>query len=143
MRTRLYKGDHPSVALSLSNLALVLQDLGKPGDAEPLLRDALTVYKRLYKGDHPSVALGLNNLAAVFVSQNRSEDAEPLLRDALDMYQRLVQGRPPIRRDGPEQLGTRSPPTWIEWVTRYRSTGTRWPCASDCSPVTTSPWPTG
>ena len=47
MHRRLFKGDHPDVAVSLSNLAGVFQAQGKLAEAEPLLRDALAMSRRL------------------------------------------------------------------------------------------------
>ncbi len=47
--------DHPNVAISLSNLALVLRDLGEPG-ARPLLDRALRISETAHGPDHPTTA---------------------------------------------------------------------------------------
>jgi CHAT domain-containing protein/tetratricopeptide (TPR) repeat protein len=89
MRKRLYPSDHPSVALSLNNLAMLYQGQGKLAAAEPLYQQALAMRKRLYPSDHPSVALSLNNLAMLYQGQGKLVEAEPLYQQALAMRKRL------------------------------------------------------
>nr|WP_225912492.1 tetratricopeptide repeat protein [Nostoc flagelliforme] len=91
----LFAGDHPNVAESLNNLALLYYSQGRYSDAEPLLSDALAMTKRLFAGDHPNVAESLNNLALLYYSQGRYSDAEPLYSDALAMRKRLFAGDHP------------------------------------------------
>src|SRR5262249_58387603 len=64
---RLYpRQDHPDLAKSLNNLALVLRAQRKYADAESLYREALAMYRRLHpRQDHPLLAKTLNNLAFV------------------------------------------------------------------------------
>jgi len=47
MQARLYKGDHPDVAVCLSNLGALRASLGCPADAEPLVLRALEMNERL------------------------------------------------------------------------------------------------
>jgi hypothetical protein len=49
--------DHPTVATSLGNLALVLRDLGQDEQARPLLERALTIGEAVHGPDHPTVAI--------------------------------------------------------------------------------------
>jgi hypothetical protein len=65
MKKKLLGEEHPHVALSLNNLALVLDDQGKYADAEAISREALAMQKKLLGEGHPQVALYLNNLAEV------------------------------------------------------------------------------
>jgi CHAT domain-containing protein len=90
----LYPAGHPDLANSLNNLALILQGQGRPAAAEPLYREALTMYKRLYPeaefpAGHPLLAGGLHNLAGVLEAQGRASEAEPYYRDALAMFKRV------------------------------------------------------
>ena len=62
---RVHGPDHPEVATSLNNLALVLQELGDPAGARPLAERALAIDEQAYGSDHPYVAILLNNVAAV------------------------------------------------------------------------------
>jgi tetratricopeptide (TPR) repeat protein len=91
----LFTGDHPNVATSLNNLALLYNSQGKYSEAEPLYLDALEMRRRLFTGDHPNVATSLNNLASLYDSQGRYSEAEPLYLDALEMRRRLFTGDHP------------------------------------------------
>ncbi len=61
-----YGPDHPTVAIRLSNLALILQDLGQLAEARPLAERALAITEAAYGPDHPDVAIRLNNLATIW-----------------------------------------------------------------------------
>jgi tetratricopeptide (TPR) repeat protein len=91
----LFTGDHPNVATSLNNLALLYNSQGKYSEAEPLYLDALEMRRRLFTGDHPNVATSLNNLALLYNSQGKYSEAEPLYLDALEMRRRLFTGDHP------------------------------------------------
>ncbi|WP_242044863.1 tetratricopeptide repeat protein [Anabaena azotica] len=91
----LFLDDHPHVAHSLNNLALLYHSQGKLSQAEPLYDEALAMRKRLFVGDHPDVAHGLNNLAALYDSQGKLSQAEPLYNEALAMRKRLFVGNHP------------------------------------------------
>ncbi|MEH2465747.1 tetratricopeptide repeat protein [Nostoc sp.] len=82
--------EHPDIALSLNNLALLYYSQGKYNEAEPLYLQALELSQRLLGEEHPDVALSFNNLAALYVSQARYSEAEPLLKQALELRQRLL-----------------------------------------------------
>jgi tetratricopeptide (TPR) repeat protein len=79
---RTYPSD-PNYAARLSNLAGLLRDTNRLGEAEPLVRRALVINEASYGPDHPEVATALNNLAALFKDANRLAEAEPLCRRAL------------------------------------------------------------
>jgi tetratricopeptide (TPR) repeat protein len=85
-----FGAEHPDVAASLNNLALLYQSQGRYSGAEPLLLQALDIYQRSLPPDHPEVATSLNNLAQLYFSQGRYNEAEPLLLQALDIYQRSL-----------------------------------------------------
>ncbi|MEH2144038.1 tetratricopeptide repeat protein [Nostoc sp.] len=82
--------EHPSVALSLNNLALLYQSQGKYSEAEPLLQQALALSRQLLGEEHPDVALSLNSLALLYDSQGRYSEAEPLYIQALDICKRQL-----------------------------------------------------
>ena len=48
-----YGPDHPDVAATLNNLAGLLQDTNRLGEAEPLMRRALAIDEESYGPDHP------------------------------------------------------------------------------------------
>ena len=70
--------DHPSVATSLNNLALLYYTQGDYAKAEPLYKRALSIREKALGPDHPSVATGLNNLALLYRATGRMNDAEKL-----------------------------------------------------------------
>ncbi|MFB2881133.1 tetratricopeptide repeat protein [Floridanema aerugineum] len=88
----LYQGDHPDVADSLNNLALLYQSQGRYSEAESKYEQALTMTQRIIKGDHRDVATSLNNLAGLYDSQGKLSEAEPLFQQALAMLQRIIKG---------------------------------------------------
>ena len=74
--------DHPDVATSLNNLAV----LYKLKVAMPMPNRCTSDRWRLGKSlgpDHPDVAVSLNNLAVLYASQGRYADAEPLYKRSL------------------------------------------------------------
>jgi tetratricopeptide (TPR) repeat protein len=91
MYQRLYDGDHHDVALSLSNLAVDLRELGEHARARELNEQALAMRQRLHEGDHPDVALSLSNLAADLSELGEHARARELGEQALAMRQRLAE----------------------------------------------------
>ncbi|NEO41583.1 MAG: tetratricopeptide repeat protein [Moorea sp. SIOASIH] len=77
--------EHPAVATSLHNLALLYRNKGRYCEAETLYVQALEMMKKLYGQEHPDVATSLNNLALVYHYQGRYSEAEPLFVQALEM----------------------------------------------------------
>jgi tetratricopeptide (TPR) repeat protein len=90
---RIYKGDHPDLALGLNNLAHILNLQEKVADAESSCRDAVAMWRRLYKGDNFEAAVSLTNLADLLHKQGKLTDAEVTCREALEMNIRLSKGK--------------------------------------------------
>ncbi|MEA5468728.1 tetratricopeptide repeat protein [Spirulina sp. 06S082] len=82
--------EHPDVATSLNNLALLYQSQGRYEEAEPLLVQSLELSRKRLGEDHLDVALSLNSLALLYQSQGRYEEAEPLLVQALELIRKLL-----------------------------------------------------
>ncbi len=78
-----YGPDHPTVATSLSNLALVHEALGDAARARGLLERALAIDEKTYGPDHPEVATDLSNLALVHEALGDAARARGLLERAL------------------------------------------------------------
>ena len=66
--------DHPSVAATLNNLAVLYGRRGRYRDAEPLCKRALEIREKALGPSHPDVAKQLNNLA--LLCQNQSKHTE-------------------------------------------------------------------
>ncbi|MEH1809595.1 tetratricopeptide repeat protein [Nostoc sp.] len=82
--------EHPSVASSLNNLALLYDSQGRYSEAEPLYIQALALCRKLLGEEHPDVATSLNNLAELYRSQGRYSKAEPLYIQALVLRRQLL-----------------------------------------------------
>lgn len=63
--------NHPAVAATLNNLAVLYGKRGKYKDAEPLCKRALEIREKVLGKDHPDVAKQLNNLALLCQNQVR------------------------------------------------------------------------
>jgi tetratricopeptide (TPR) repeat protein len=72
--------DHPDVARSLNNLAVLYFHQGRYADAEPLYKRSLVIREKALGPDHPDVARSLNNLAVLYDKQGRYADALPVMR---------------------------------------------------------------
>jgi len=57
--------DHPYVAQSLNNLALLYKSQGKYDQAEPMYRRALEIFKKALGEHHPSTITVSENLATL------------------------------------------------------------------------------
>ncbi|WP_256379269.1 tetratricopeptide repeat protein [Brasilonema sennae] len=82
--------EHPDVAASYNNLALLYYFQGRYTNAEPLYIKALELRQRLLGEEHPDVANSYNNLAELYRSQGRYTEAEPLYINALELRLRLL-----------------------------------------------------
>ncbi|MCB1512661.1 MAG: CHAT domain-containing protein, partial [Hyphomicrobiaceae bacterium] len=72
--------NHPSVALSLHNLAVLYQAQGSFAAAEPLYRRSLAIREKALGPGHPDVANTLNNLAALYYAQSDWQRASDYFR---------------------------------------------------------------
>jgi tetratricopeptide (TPR) repeat protein len=95
MLQRLYAGDHPDVARSLSYLANALHELGEVPRARELHEQALAMRQRLYTGDHRDLAGSLNNLAIDLRRLGERERARDLDEEALAILEQLYAGDHP------------------------------------------------
>ncbi|MEH2232980.1 MAG: tetratricopeptide repeat protein [Nostoc sp.] len=82
--------EHPDVATSLNDLALLYNSQGRYSEAEPLHVQALALRRKLLGEEHPDVAQSLNNLALLYDSQGRYSEAEPLYVQALALRRKLL-----------------------------------------------------
>ena len=70
--------EHPDVATSLNNLAVLYRAQGQYAEAEPLYQRALAIRKRVLGPEHPKVATCLENYAILLRNMGRPEEAAPL-----------------------------------------------------------------
>ena len=77
--------EHPDVANSLNNLALLHKGKGQYAKAEPLYGRALAIREKTLGSEHPDVATSLNNLAGLHQAKGEYAEAEPLYQRAGDL----------------------------------------------------------
>ncbi len=83
--------DHPDTALSLNNLALLLEAQGEYAAAEPLYRRSLEISEKRLGSNHIETAQRLNNLAGLLRAQGQYATAEPLYRRALEIKEKQLE----------------------------------------------------
>uniref|UniRef100_A0A2K5XKJ9 Kinesin light chain n=1 Tax=Mandrillus leucophaeus TaxID=9568 RepID=A0A2K5XKJ9_MANLE len=79
--------DHPAVAATLNNLAVLYGKRGKYKEAEPLCQRALEIREKVLGTNHPDVAKQLNNLALLCQNQGKYEAVERYYQRALAIYE--------------------------------------------------------
>merc|ERR1711902_220201 len=91
--------NHPAVAATLNNLAVLYGKRGKYKDAEPLCKRALEIREKVLGSDHPDVAKQLNNLALLCQNQGKYEEVEKYYQRALAIYEsKLGQDDPNVAK---------------------------------------------
>jgi len=90
LRRAAHPGDHPNIALSLNNLAMVRRHQEKYAAAESLYTASLEMRTRLFGERHPDVAHTLNHLGRLYYNMGDYDRAEPFARRAMalraDLY---------------------------------------------------------
>ncbi|HEV7506513.1 MAG TPA: serine/threonine-protein kinase [Thermoanaerobaculia bacterium] len=91
LRRQIRGTDPLDVAASEINLALTLQEGSKRrDDAEPLIREALEIYRRQGATADRNYAAGLNNLGGLLKDRGDYAAAEPIFREALRLKQKIL-----------------------------------------------------
>ena len=90
LRRAAHAGDHPNIALSLNNLAMVRRHQKQYAAAESLYTASLEMRTRLYGDRHPDVAHTVNHLGRLYYNMGDYDRAELFARRALalraDLY---------------------------------------------------------
>ena len=82
--------EHPSIATTLNNLALLYLHMGDYEQALPLYQRALDIYEKVLGPQHPDVATTLNNLAGFYRHMGDYEQALPLYQRALNIREKVL-----------------------------------------------------
>jgi tetratricopeptide (TPR) repeat protein len=86
IRERVYGQNHPDVANSLHNLALLFVACGKLLEAEAFFQDAIVMREKTLGPSHRSLAETLIDMARLLSSQSRYAEAKSLYGRALAIY---------------------------------------------------------
>jgi tetratricopeptide (TPR) repeat protein/transcriptional regulator with XRE-family HTH domain len=74
----------------LNRAGIYLHTRVQYAEAEPLLKQALTIYEQTLGPEHPHVALSLSCLAALYQDQGEHRQAEPLYQRALSICEQAL-----------------------------------------------------
>jgi CHAT domain-containing protein len=86
IRQKVFGPEHPEVAQSLNNLALLYKKMGEYAKAEPLYQESLRIRQKVLGSEHPDTAESLNNLASLYEYMGEYAKAEPRYQEALEIF---------------------------------------------------------
>ncbi|HLL80589.1 MAG TPA: FxSxx-COOH system tetratricopeptide repeat protein, partial [Ktedonobacteraceae bacterium] len=81
---------HPDLARTLNNLALLYHHQGKLREAEQYYLRGLAIWETVHGPSHPDLAVHLNNLAMLYFQMHNDAQAEPLFRRALEIREKTL-----------------------------------------------------
>ncbi|KAL8680134.1 MAG: hypothetical protein Q9186_003658 [Xanthomendoza sp. 1 TL-2023] len=81
---------HPTVALLLSDLAIVVKNQDRYGEAEDYARKAFEMNQELLGPEHPQTLTSLNNLANIVSRLERYPEAESMLATVVAVYEKIL-----------------------------------------------------
>lgn len=82
--------NHPDVATTCNNLAVLYMNQGKYTEAEPLYFRDLKISEEVLGPNHPDVAATCNNIGVLYLAQGKYIDAEPLFMRALKIREEVL-----------------------------------------------------
>ena len=88
--------EHPDVATSLNNLALIQIDQGKQGDAISRQRRVFDIYEKKMGPEHPNTAAALNNLASTYDAFSQHDQALLIKERALAIVEKVMGPEHPL-----------------------------------------------
>jgi serine/threonine-protein kinase len=86
VRERVFGQQHPSVASTLNDIALIALVEERYDEAERIYVRVVDIYREAYNGKHYYLGIGLANLASVHMAKRDNVRAERGFREALAMY---------------------------------------------------------
>jgi tetratricopeptide (TPR) repeat protein len=111
-----YGPDHPEVASTLTNLGIVLRELGELAAARAAVERALGIVEDAYGPDHPEVAATLGNLGIVRWALGEVPAARAAVERALGIFEAAY---------GPEHPSTRKTRSALRSISPSRNKSAR------------------
>jgi len=93
IREQILGPQHPSVAISLSNLASLYRAKGQYDHAEALYQRALVISEKALGPEHPTVAVSLNSLAVLYHAKGDYARAVPLYQRTMAKLEKSLSTR--------------------------------------------------
>src|SRR5262249_39525130 len=97
--------EHPHSLHLRHMLARVLLDKGRPDQAEPFAREALTLRRKVLEPGHEHIGRSLLVLGRLLVETDRATEAEPLLREAEKLFRERYPAKQDLRGEAECRLG--------------------------------------
>ncbi|WP_425330071.1 tetratricopeptide repeat protein [Terrirubrum flagellatum] len=82
--------NHPEFARLLNNLARTLRGMARYGEAEPVVREAITIWARSLHPRHANLARARHNLAYILLGLNRGDGALAEVQQALSVHREVL-----------------------------------------------------
>jgi tetratricopeptide (TPR) repeat protein len=105
---RVLPDDHPSIDLSMGNLASTYFELDRHHKTIELLRKALAFKQRVLPEKHPHFATSVGNLASTYRALGRHDEALKLQQETLAFMQRVLPENHPHIATSMSNLGSTS-----------------------------------
>ena len=90
IREKVLGPEHPDTAVSLSNLALILEEQGDHARSRALKERVVAVREKVLGPEHPDMALSLNNLATLLQQQGDLAGARQHFERALVIWENVL-----------------------------------------------------
>ena len=88
LREKHFGADHPVVAGTLLQVAILHRDRGDYAKAESLLKRALAIQEQARGREHPEIVAALYNLAIIYRIRDKTDLAEPLYQRGLQILEK-------------------------------------------------------
>ncbi|HJK87191.1 MAG TPA: tetratricopeptide repeat protein, partial [Candidatus Megaira endosymbiont of Nemacystus decipiens] len=105
IKKKIYKEDHPGIAISLNNLGAVYAQKGQYNTASCFHNQALEIRSAIYQEFHPDIAISLNNLASICVENAQYDDALVYYKQELAIKRQIYKEDHPSIADCLNSLG--------------------------------------
>merc|ERR1712070_140026 len=90
VRTEILGPEHPAVAESLNNIALLMFAQGELEDANLLYSRSLFIKTNVFGEEHEIVASAMQSLASVLNAQGKKDEAAKLFNKSLSIRERIL-----------------------------------------------------
>lgn len=105
LQRTLYGTVHPTIALTLKDLARTMADDGRLNDAIPMMQQAVAMQRQLRGNEpHPDLAEVLNDMGLLYYEHGDLDKAEQFYRESLAMNRRLLGEKHPQIATGLENV---------------------------------------
>lgn len=105
IQRRALAAEHPDIAKSLNNLAVIHQNLGDLAQAASIYQQALAIQSTAYGEHHPRVGSTLYNMGTIAELRGDTKQARTLYERSLNIYQKAHGDNHPVVAMNLTQLG--------------------------------------